>query len=115
MKIAREAREGAHHEVMIAGSIGPSGVSRHMNEISARRTSRRIFTNKRKRWKNAAWIYFLLETFSDIEELLAAIEAIRSFSNLPIVAQMTFSEEGTASGGTRPADAAIRLAPQMFK
>ena len=52
--------------------------------------------------------FFLLETFSDIEELLAAIDAIRSFSQLPIVAQMTFSEDGTAYGGVRPADAAAR-------
>jgi homocysteine S-methyltransferase len=54
--------------------------------------------------------FFLLETFSDIEELIAAIDTIRSFSQLPIVAQMTFSEDGTADAGVRPADAAARLA-----
>src|SRR4029077_4168782 len=32
------------------------------------------------------------------------------FSSLPIVAELTFSEEGTTLGGTRPADAAARLA-----
>ena len=33
--------------------------------------------------------------------LLTAIDAIRSFSALPIVAQLTFSEEGTTLDGTR--------------
>ena len=49
--------------------------------------------------------FFLLETFSDIAELLAAVDAIRSFSRLPIVAQLTYSDEGTTFGGTRPQDA----------
>ena len=37
--------------------------------------------------------------------MTAAIEAIRSFSKLPIVAELTYSEEGTTFGGTRPRDA----------
>ncbi|MCI0628699.1 MAG: bifunctional homocysteine S-methyltransferase/methylenetetrahydrofolate reductase, partial [Acidobacteria bacterium] len=45
----------------------------------------------------------------DLEELLAAIDALRSFSSLPIVAELTFSEEGTTFGGTRPAEAASQL------
>ena len=52
---------------------------------------------------------FLLETFSDIEELLAAVDAIRSFSRLPIVAQLTYSDEGSTFGGTRPQDAWEKL------
>ena len=42
--------------------------------------------------------------------LLTAIDAIRSFSALPIVAQLTFSEEGNTLGGIGPAEAAARLA-----
>ena len=53
--------------------------------------------------------FFLLETFVDIEELLTAIDAIRSFSRLPVVAQMTYTEEGTAFGGGRPQDAWEKL------
>jgi homocysteine S-methyltransferase len=52
---------------------------------------------------------FILETFSDVDELCAAVDAIRSFSQLPIVAQLTYSEEGTTFGGTRPADAWEKL------
>ncbi len=48
--------------------------------------------------------FFLLETFVDLEELQTAVDAIRSFSRLPVVAQMTYTEEGTAFGGGRPQD-----------
>jgi homocysteine S-methyltransferase len=53
--------------------------------------------------------FFILETFSYIEEILLAVDAIRSFSGLPIVAQLTYSEEGTTFGDLRPAAAAAML------
>ena len=52
---------------------------------------------------------YILETFSYIEELLLAIDAIRSFSGLPIIAQLTYSEEGTTFGDLRPIGAAEQL------
>src|SRR5271170_4007936 len=36
VKIAREAREAAKHAVLIAGSIGPLGVIRQVNEVPER-------------------------------------------------------------------------------
>ncbi|MEQ1473073.1 MAG: bifunctional homocysteine S-methyltransferase/methylenetetrahydrofolate reductase, partial [Candidatus Acidiferrum sp.] len=42
-------------------------------------------------------------------ELLLAIDAIRSFSGLPIIAQLTYSEEGTTFGDLRPTGAAEQL------
>ena len=48
---------------------------------------------------------FILETFSDVEELVIAIDAIRSFSRLPVVAQITYSGEGTTFSGKRPQEA----------
>src|SRR5207237_1584009 len=53
--------------------------------------------------------FYILETFSYIEEVLLAVDAIRSFSGLPIVAQLTYSEEGTTEGDVRPANAAVQL------
>src|SRR4029077_11553488 len=52
---------------------------------------------------------YILETFSYIEEILLAIDAIRSFSGLPIVAQLTYSEEGTIFGDLRPGAVAAQL------
>ena len=107
-KIAREARESAAREVLIAGSIGPLGIgvqSRHPfpEEILD------IFHEQALALEERGVDFYILETFSYIEELLLAIDAIRSFSGLPIVAQLTYAEEGTTYGDVRPADAAAQL------
>src|SRR5215467_15445772 len=108
VKIAREARDSATREVLIAGSIGPLGIgvqARHPepDEILD------IFREQALALEERGIDLFCLETFTYIEELLLAIDAIRSFSGLPIIAQLTYSEEGTAYGDLRPADAAARL------
>jgi methionine synthase I (cobalamin-dependent)/5,10-methylenetetrahydrofolate reductase len=108
VKIAREARESASREVLIAGSIGPLGIgvqSRHPapDEIQ------NIFYEQALALEERGVDLYCLETFSYLDELLIAIDAIRSFSGLPIIAQLTYSEEGTTHGDVRPADAAAQL------
>ena len=109
VKIAREAREAAPHEVLIAGSIGPLAIAPEMRE-TPREEMLEIYREQAQALEERGVDLFVLETFSNMEMMLAAIDAVRSFSALPIVAQLTFSEEGTTLGGTRPADAAARLA-----
>jgi methionine synthase / methylenetetrahydrofolate reductase(NADPH) len=112
VKIAREAREAASHEVLIAGSIGPLGVAPGIREIP-RDEIFEIYREQAGALEERGVDFFILETFSAIEMLITAIGAIRSFSALPIVAQMTFSEEGTALvGGTRTGESAARLAAE---
>ena len=108
VKLAREARESAPREVLIAGSIGPLGLgvqARHPEpeEILS------VFLEQAQALEERGVDLFCLETFTYIEELLLAIDAIRSFSGLPIIAQLTYSEEGTAYGDLRPTDAAAQL------
>ena len=45
---------------------------------------------------------FVLETFSDVAELGAAIQAIRGLCDLPIIAQMTVGTDGKTHYGTDP-------------
>src|SRR5271156_1637699 len=108
VKIAREARESASREVLIAGSIGPLGLgvqSRHPapDEIQD------VFHEHALALEERGVDFYILETFSYIEEILLAIDAIRSFSGLPIVAQLTYSDEGTTYGDLRPTGAAAQL------
>src|SRR3954462_6874635 len=108
VKIAREARDSATREVLIAGSMGPLGIgvqARHPepDEILA------IFREQALALEERGVDLYILETFSYIEELLLAVDAIRSFSGLPIIAQLTYSEEGTAFGDIKPAAAARQL------
>jgi methionine synthase I (cobalamin-dependent)/5,10-methylenetetrahydrofolate reductase len=108
VKIAREARESASREVLIAGSMGPLGIG-----VQARHPEpdeiREIFHEQALALEERGVDLFCLETFTYIEELLLAIDAIRSFSGLPIMAQLTYSEEGTAYGDLGPVDAAMQL------
>jgi homocysteine S-methyltransferase len=104
VKIAREAREAARHEVLIAGSIGPLGVIRDAREATPEHF-REIFREQAEALEERGVDFFVLETFGNPAEIVAAIEAIRSFSQLPIVAEMTYSEEGSTFSGTRPKDA----------
>jgi methionine synthase I (cobalamin-dependent)/5,10-methylenetetrahydrofolate reductase len=108
VKIAREARDSATREVLIAGSMGPLGIgvqARHPEpgEILA------IFREQALALEERGVDLYILETFSYIEEILLAIDAIRSFSGLPIVAQLTYSEEGTIFGDMRPGAVAAQL------
>jgi methionine synthase / methylenetetrahydrofolate reductase(NADPH) len=108
VKIAREARESAPREVLIAGSIGPLGIgvqARHPepDQILS------VFREQALALEERGVDLYVLETFSYIEELLLAIEAVRSFSGLPIIAQLTYAEEGTTYGDMRPLLAASML------
>ena len=104
VKLAREAREAAKHEVLIGGSIGPLGAALQVRELPQEEILS-IFKEQAGALEERGVDLFLLETFSDIAELTLAINAIRSFSKLPIIAEMTYSEEGTTIGGTRPSEA----------
>jgi methionine synthase I (cobalamin-dependent)/5,10-methylenetetrahydrofolate reductase len=108
VKIAREAREAAAREVLIGGSIGPLGLgvqARHPEpeEIIS------FFLEQAQALEERGVDLFILETFTYIEEILHAIDAIRSFSGLPIIAQLTYAEEGTAYGDLHPSEAAAQL------
>lgn len=101
VKIAREARESAAREILIAGSMGPLGIgvqARHPepDQILA------VFREQALALEERGVDLFVLETFSYIEELLLAIDAIRSFSSLPIIAQVTYSEDCTIFGDLTP-------------
>ncbi|GAC1662965.1 MAG: bifunctional homocysteine S-methyltransferase/methylenetetrahydrofolate reductase [Candidatus Acidiferrum sp.] len=108
VKIAREARESASREVLIAGSMGPLGLgvqSRHPEPEEIKE----IFYEQAVALEERGVDLFQLETFSYIEELLIAIDAIRSFSGLPIIAQLTYSEDGTIYGDMSPEAAVAQL------
>ncbi len=108
VKLAREAREAAARDALIAGSIGPLGVARQVRQLSVEEVSE-IFRQQAAALEERGVDLFILETFADLEDLLLAVAAVRSFSRLPIIAQMTFSEEGAALDGTLPEQAAARL------
>src|SRR5881398_503220 len=97
VKIAREARESAAREVLIAGSIGPLGLGVQARHPEPEQILE-IFREQAQALEERGVDLFILETFTYIEEILLAIDAIRSFSGMPIVASLTYAEDGRAYG-----------------
>jgi homocysteine S-methyltransferase len=104
VKLAREAREVTGREVFIAGSIGPLG------EPAASRVRRDLFAEVATVLDGRGVDLFMVETFYDLEEVVDAVEAVRSVSSLPIVALLTFDESAETLAGVTAAEAAARLA-----
>jgi homocysteine S-methyltransferase len=98
LKLAREAREISGREVYIGGSIGPAG--EHGAEAVAEQA--RILEGR-------GADLFMLETFYDLDELEAAVAAVRAVSSLPIVALMSFDTGAVTIGGVTAGRAAARL------
>ena len=95
VKLAREAREIAGRDVFIAGSIGPLG---ELSDLSKDYRGL-IFSEQAAALAARGIDLFMVETFFELDELLAAIEAVREVSSLPIVAMLTFDEQGETLGG----------------
>ena len=51
----------------------------------------------------------VIETFFDVDELVAAVEAVRGVSSLPVVALLTFDEDGETVGGVSASTAAVSV------
>jgi methionine synthase / methylenetetrahydrofolate reductase(NADPH) len=105
VKLAREAREVAGRDVYIGGSIGPLG---ELDELDADERGA-IFAEQAQLLQGRGVDLFMVETFFDLEELTAALEAVRSVSQLPIVAMLTFDEDAETLGGVSARDAVDRL------
>ncbi len=106
VKLAREAREVSGKDVFIAGSIGPLGELEDLWPEDRAPT----FAEQARLLEGRGVDLLTIETFFDLDELVTAIEAARSVSNLPIVAMMTFGADGETLGGVAAGQAAERLA-----
>jgi methionine synthase I (cobalamin-dependent)/5,10-methylenetetrahydrofolate reductase len=103
VKLAREAREIAGRDVFVAGSIGPLG------ESATSRLRHDLYSEQAAVLEGRGADLFMIETFYDLEELVDAIEAVRSVSALPIVALMTFDDGAETLAGVHAREAAERL------
>ena len=111
--LAREAREIAGRAVFVAGAVGPSGqtIAANLREDDPRLlTLRALFREQIEGLVEGGADLLILETFSSLTELRQAALAAREVGDLPIVAQMTFTEDGQSLAGETPAQAARALA-----
>ena len=109
-QLAREARDVVGRDVLVAGSIGPVGSPIHGPGRPAERDVRAAYREQIEGLLEGGVDLLLLETVSDLADLLIGIEEARSLADLPVVASMTFGDDLVAIDGTTPAAAASVLA-----
>jgi methionine synthase I (cobalamin-dependent)/5,10-methylenetetrahydrofolate reductase len=106
-RLAREAAQRAGHPILVAGSVGPAVSAPAVRRVPA---GVRAETLREQIAALCDWVDLLiLETFGDLESLVQAVEVAVSESDLPVVAQLTFGDDGRTLRGEDPAQAAAAL------
>ena len=106
VKIAREASKG---RAKIVGSLGPTGrFIVPLGDLEFE-DAYRAFYEQAKALADAGADYLLFETCIDIQEMRAGLLAAKDATNLPIICQLSYSEDGRTVTGTDPQTAAITL------
>jgi methionine synthase I (cobalamin-dependent)/5,10-methylenetetrahydrofolate reductase len=99
---ARLAQRAAHDQAFVAGSIGPLGVRIEPWGKTGIDEAETYFREQAAALLEGGVDLFVLETFRDLNEIGAAIRAVRGLSALPIVAQVTTEEDGNTLDGAAP-------------
>ena len=99
---AQIARGAARERAWVAGAIGPLGIRIEPFGRTGVDEAESYFKEQAAALLEGGVDLFILETFRDVNEIGAAIAAVRSLTDLPIVAQMTTEEDGNSLDGTPP-------------
>lgn len=98
-RIARYARDAAGSTAFVAGSIGPLGHPLRPFGDDDEEEARRVYQEQAAALIDGGVDVFILETFGDLNMLCLAVRAIQEISDLPIIAQATFDEDGRTPRG----------------
>jgi homocysteine S-methyltransferase len=99
-EIARSAADG---KISVVGAIGPLGIRLEPFGPTSREEAEQLFRRQVRGLLDGGVDGFILETFSDEEEIHAALRAVRGLCDLPVVCQMTIGTDGRTQYGTDPA------------
>ena len=104
VKIAKAAGN-----VKVAGSIGPTGkFIAPLGDLEFD-DAYKIFREQAEALAEAGADFLIIETCIDIQEMRAALLAAKDVCNLPIICQISYSEDGRPVTGTDPQTAAVIL------
>jgi methionine synthase I (cobalamin-dependent)/5,10-methylenetetrahydrofolate reductase len=111
--LAKEARQLAGQPIWIAGAMGPLGPQANegvpIGALDAA-YAHNVFARQAAILAEEGVDLFMIQTFTALSELRIAIDAVRSVSTLPIIAEMTFTEEVLTPAGDTPEQIAQVLA-----
>ncbi|MEZ4706492.1 MAG: bifunctional homocysteine S-methyltransferase/methylenetetrahydrofolate reductase [Caldilineaceae bacterium] len=109
VRLLRDVREVTGRALFIAGDIGPLGKRlQPVGPLTVAEAEEAFREQISVLWEAGADL-LLFETFSDLDELSAAVRTAKALCDLPIVASMTFAEDGLTPGGLTPSTVTERL------
>ena len=111
VRLAREAREVSGSSALVAGSVGPTARTLAPIGTTPPAAVQAAFAEQIEALFEAGVDLLVIETIGSIDEMLVAIAAAQAVSDLPIVASMTFAEDGRTIDGASPEAVVERLAP----
>ena len=104
-QIARNAREEVGEAVFVAGSMGPLGKPVAPLGTITKEEAYDAYREQAEGLVEGGVDLIVLETQTDMAEALIAIDAVRSVTgDVPLVVQMTFTEDGRTLYGSYPED-----------
>jgi methionine synthase / methylenetetrahydrofolate reductase(NADPH) len=103
------ARRAANGRALVVGAIGPLGIRLEPWGPTAKEEAIGFFSRQVRGLLEGGVDGFILETFSDLHEVEAALCAVRALSELPVIAQMTVGHDGNTSYGTTVETIASKL------
>jgi len=103
------ARAAVRGRASVVGAIGPLGIRIEPWGPTSREEARAFFARQVRGLLEGDVDGFLLETFSDLDELHQALQAVRDASDLPVIAQVTIGADENTTFGTSVETVATRL------
>ncbi|PYN53908.1 MAG: bifunctional homocysteine S-methyltransferase/methylenetetrahydrofolate reductase [Candidatus Rokuibacteriota bacterium] len=111
--LARDVRESSGRDVLVLGSIGPLG--KYLAPLGTVTTeeAQAAFLEQAEALLEGGVDAFVVETMSDLDEAALAVTAVRSITDLPIVAQVAFTDDGATFTGRSAAEVGrfLRMLP----
>ena len=99
---AAAGRPAQRATVWVAGAMGPLG--RTQGEEPGPEEIAAVYAEQATSLARAGADLLLLETFPDLALLLAALDAVKAATSLPVSAQMVFTGQGRSLDGHSPAE-----------
>lgn len=101
-RIARRAAETAPRQVFVAGSMGPIGRPLAPLGTVTPEEVREAYAEQAAALVDGGADVLILETFTDLSELLEAVRGVQQTTSAPLIAQMTFTQDGKTLLGHQP-------------
>jgi homocysteine S-methyltransferase len=104
-QVARQAREEVGEAVFVAGAMGPLGKPVAPLGTIPRQEARDAYREAAEGLLEGGVDLLVLETQTDLEEVRIAVEAVRSVTrDLPLVVELTYTEDARTLYGAYPED-----------